>query len=129
MRKYLLDNNICIFYIKGLYQLDNKIEEVGAENCFISEITVAELKYGVENSKTVEPMRLSIDAFIPKFAILPIYNALNLYAKEKAKLRKRGEIIDDFDILIGASAVVNELIMVTNNVAHLNRIEKIEIED
>jgi len=49
--KYLLDTNICIYYIKGLYDLDRKFEAVGPENCFISEITVAELKFGVENSK------------------------------------------------------------------------------
>ena len=48
MKKYLLDTNICIFYIKGLYELNKKIELVGEQNCFISEITVAELKFGIE---------------------------------------------------------------------------------
>jgi tRNA(fMet)-specific endonuclease VapC len=47
VKQYLLDTNICIYYIKGLYELDRKIETAGQRNCFISEITVAELKYGV----------------------------------------------------------------------------------
>lgn len=72
MKKYLLDTNICIFFIKGQYELNKKIEEVGEQNCFISEITVAELKYGIENSKTIEAMRIVVEAFIPKFAIIPI---------------------------------------------------------
>lgn len=92
-------------------------------------MTVAELKYGLENSKTVEAMRIIVEAFISKFPIIPIYNSLDIYAKEKAKLRKTGQLIDDFDILIGASAVAHNMIMVTNNVAHLNRIENIIIED
>jgi tRNA(fMet)-specific endonuclease VapC len=75
LNKYLLDTNICIFFIKGLYSLNKKIAEAGDYNCFISEITVAELKYVVENSKTIEAMRLVIEAFIPKFAIVPIYNS------------------------------------------------------
>lgn len=58
---------------------------MGEQNCFISEMTVAELKYGVENSKTVEEMRKIVEAFIPKFAVIPIYNSLNVYAKEKSK--------------------------------------------
>lgn len=105
MKKYLLDTNICIFYIKGQYELNRKIAEVGEQNCFISEMTVAELKYGVENSKTVEAMRIIVEAFISKFAIIPIYNSLDIYAKEKVKLRNQGLLIDDFDILIGSTSM------------------------
>lgn len=129
MKKYLLDTNICIYFIKGQYQLDKKIAEVGQQNCFISEMTVAELKYGVENSKTIEDMRVIVEALLPKFSVIPIYNSLDIYAKEKARLRKQGLMIDDFDILIGATAVTFEMVMVTNNVAHLSRLENIVIED
>ena len=87
------------------------------------------MKYGVENSKTIEAMRIIVESFIQKFAIIPIYNSLNIYAKEKAKLRKQGQLIDDFDILIGSTAVANDMIMVTNNVAHLSRLDNITIED
>jgi tRNA(fMet)-specific endonuclease VapC len=129
LKKYLLDTNICIFYIKGQYELDKRIVEAGEQNCFISEMTVAELKYGIENSKTVEAMRTIVEAFISRFAIIPIYNALDIYAKEKAKLRKQGLLIDDFDILIGATSIANNLTMVTNNVVHLNRLDNIVIQD
>jgi tRNA(fMet)-specific endonuclease VapC len=129
LKKYLLDTNICIYFIKGQYDLDKKILAIGEENCFISEITVAELKYGIENSKTVEAMRNIVEAFIPKFPIIPIYSSLDIYAKEKAKLRKQGLLVDDFDILIGATAVANNMVMVTNNVVHLNRLDNIIIED
>jgi tRNA(fMet)-specific endonuclease VapC len=129
LKKYLLDTNICVFFIKGQYELDKKIAEVGEQNCFISEMTVAELKYGVENSKTIEAMRIIVEAFIPKFSIIPIYNSLDIYAKEKTKLRKQGLLIDDFDILIGATAIANDMIMVTNNVSHLVRLDNIIIED
>ena len=83
MKKYLLDTNICIYFIKGQFELNKKIAEVGEQNCFISEMTVAELKYGIENSKTVEVMRKVVEAFIPKFFVIPIYNSLDIYAKEK----------------------------------------------
>ncbi len=129
MKKYLLDTNICIFYIKGQYNLKEKVIKVGKQNCFISEMTVAELKYGIENSKTIEAMRIIVEAFISKFAIIPIYNSLDIYAKEKAKLRKQGLLIDDFDILIGATSITNDMIMVTNNFDHLIRLDNINIED
>ena len=114
---------------KGQFELNKKISEVGEQNCFISEVTVAELKYGIENSKTVEEMRRIVEAFIPKFLTIPIYNSLNIYAKEKAKLRRQGLLIDDFDILIGSTAIAANMIMVTHNVAHLSRLTNIVIED
>jgi Predicted nucleic acid-binding protein, contains PIN domain len=126
---YLLDTNICIYFLKGMYNLDRKIAKIGEDHCFISEITVAELKYGIENSKTPEKLRPLVEAFIPKFAILPIFSSLDIYSKEKAKLRKKGLMVDDFDILIGATAIANDMVMVTNNVAHLSRLTKIRIED
>ena len=45
---YLLDTNICIYYLKGQYNIDQKIQSAGEKNCFISELTVEELKFGVE---------------------------------------------------------------------------------
>lgn len=129
MKKYLLDTNICIYFLKGRYSINKKIEQVGVQNCFISEMTVAELKYGVENSKSKESLRKIVEAFVPKFTIIPVFNSLDIYAKEKARLRKSGFMIDDFDLLIGATAINHNMIMVTNNVAHLSRLENIIIED
>jgi tRNA(fMet)-specific endonuclease VapC len=129
LKKYLLYTNICIFFIKGLYELDEKIAEVGEKNCFISEVTVAELKYGIENSPNKEKMRPIVEAFIPKFAIIPIFDSLDIYATEKAKLRKQGLLIDDFDILIGSTAISHNFVMVISNVSHLDRLEDIIIED
>lgn len=129
MKQYLLDTNICIYYIKGLYELDRKMEAVGQEHCFISEITVAELKYGVANSKTPHIMRPVVDAFISMFAVIPIFDALDIYASEKARLRKAGFILDDFDMLIGATAVAHKMIIVSNNTKHLTRLGNIALQD
>lgn len=129
MTKYLLDTNICIFFLKGLFKLDAKIQEVGLENCFISEITVAELKFGAEKSQKVEQNRLVVSTFISQMNILPIFNALDFYAQEKNRLQKQGTPIDEFDLLIGATALANDLVLVTNNTRHFMRLTDIQIED
>jgi predicted nucleic acid-binding protein len=46
----LLDTSTCVFFLRGKHHLDEIIKEKGLENCFISEISVLELKYGAENS-------------------------------------------------------------------------------
>ncbi len=129
MKKFLLDTNICIYFLKGLFELHNKIEQAGIENCFISEITVAELKFGAENSSNPTKNRETIDKFLSKFTILPIITSLDIYAKEKTRLRKKGKPLDDFDLLIGATAVSNNLTLVTKNISDFDRLDSIKIED
>lgn len=74
-------------------------------------------------------MRRIVNLFIQKFAIIPLFNSIDIYAIEKARLRTSGMIIDDFDLLIGATAICDDFILVTNNVNHLDRLNNIVIED
>ena len=129
MIQYLLDTNICIYYIKGLYNLDSKFREVGPEFCFISEITLAELKFGVANSNAVKRNQLALDNFLSGIQLLPILPALDIYAKEKTRLRSEGKIIDDFDLLIASTAVAFDLTLVTNNTRHFINIEDLKVVD
>lgn len=124
-----MDTNICIYYLNGKFELDNKLEEVGIENCYISEITVAEMKYGAEKSQKVAENLKTISLFQSRVQVVPIFGAIDFYAKEKARLQKQGTTIDEFDLLIGATAVSNGLVMVTNNTSHFHRINGIELED
>jgi tRNA(fMet)-specific endonuclease VapC len=130
MAKYLLDTNVCIFYLRGKYDVDKRIKEAGGlTNCVISEITLAELKYGAELSDRAEENMRLVDEFSQKVTILPIFNSLTIFAKEKARLKRNGNLIDDFDLLIGCSALINQLILVTENEKHFTRIENISIEN
>lgn len=129
MKQYLLDTNICIYFLNDRFGIKEKIAEVGIEHCFISEITLAELKFGAENSSSKANNRQRIEQFATKLGIIPISEILDIYAKEKARLRKNGTPVEDFDLLIGATAVHHNLIMVSRNVKHLSRIEGIQLEN
>lgn len=129
MKKYLIDTNTCIYYINGKFNLRKKFEKADPDNCFISEISLAELKFGVENSEKKEKNQKALDNFLLGVKIVPIFHSLDLYAKEKARLRKAGTIIDDFDLLIGVTAVTHNLTMVTNNTDHFKRIKGISLEN
>jgi tRNA(fMet)-specific endonuclease VapC len=50
MKKYLLDTNICIHFLKNEYEIPEKIKNVGFENCYLSELSLAELLFGIEYS-------------------------------------------------------------------------------
>ena len=106
-----------------------RIEGVGFENIFISEITVAELKYGAEKSEHIEKNRFLVNRLIKTFKLLPIYPALDIYAREKARLKKSGNLVDDLDLFIGATAIEANMTLVTNNEKHFDRLQNISIEN
>ena len=129
MKRYLLDTNICIFFIRGMYDIDKFILERGEENCFISDITVAELLYGAKKSNNPNKSLQITSEFINSFSVVHIYDSLETYADNRVLLEKQGQKLDDFDLLIGSTAVKNNMIMVTDNVKHLARIPDIIIEN
>ena len=49
---YLLDTNICAFYLRGKFDVDQRIDKVGWENCYIAEITMLELKITTKINNT-----------------------------------------------------------------------------
>jgi tRNA(fMet)-specific endonuclease VapC len=127
--KYLLDTNICIHYFRGKFGVIDKFRSIGISNCAISEITLAELVFGAENSENPEKNHTIITKFINQLTILPIFDAIHTYGKEKVRLRRIGKMISDFDLLIGCTAVEKELLMVTENVNEFERISNIKVEN
>ena len=128
--QYLLDTNICVFFLRGKLNLNELIRQKGRENCFISEITVIELRYGAENSENATKSHKSVDSFISGLSIIPIFGSVKRYAKEKVRLRKMGKPMhDEFDLLIGVTAIENKLTLVTDNVKDFERLDGVKIEN
>lgn len=73
------------------------MNEIGISNCYVSEITLAELKYGIENSveNKKEKNRSALEKFSKKFTTVPLTTCLDIFAREKARLKKEGKTIGD----------------------------------
>jgi tRNA(fMet)-specific endonuclease VapC len=127
---YLLDTSICVFFLRGKLNLDKMVKEVGLEKCYISEITVAELRFGAENSDNPVKSNKAVDIFLKGLTIIPIFGSIKRYAIEKVRLRKIGKPMhDEFDLLIGVTAIENQLILVTDNVKDFKLLNGIQIEN
>ena len=130
MKKYLLDTNICVFFLRGQRGLHLHIQEKGWENCFISEVTVLELRYGAENSPEREKSHNAVTDFVDGISVIKISGTANRYAQEKVRLRRAGTPVhDEFDLLIGVTAVEHNLILITDNGKDFKRIRNLEIEN
>ncbi len=128
--QYLLDTNICVFFLRGRLELDKIIREKGGENCFISELTVFELKYGAENSDNPKKSHKAVNKFVSGLSVIPIYGIVDKYAEMKVKFRKNGvPMHDEFDLIIGVTALANNLTLVTDNTKDFKNFENLKIEN
>jgi tRNA(fMet)-specific endonuclease VapC len=96
----------------------------------ISIITLAELKFGAYNSARVEYNLKRVDFIARNMPVLALSEVVaRRYAEIKASLRRSGTPLADFDIMIGATAIENDLTLVTNNEKHFARIENLRVEN
>lgn len=91
-------------------------------------ITVAELFYGAAKSARPEHFD-DIDNILQSFDLKPLLPSLRLYGENKSLLEDQGQMIGEFDLLIGSCAVYHNLIMVTSNLRHFDHIPHILLED
>ena len=70
-----------------------------------------------------------VEDFADKITIIPILTSIRIYGKEKARLKTKGKIISDLDLFIGATSIVNDMILVTRNTREFERLDGIQLEN
>ena len=83
----------------------------------------------IEVSSKIPDARAEVRKRHLQISGFPVDNVeiVDVYAQLKTDLEKAGERLDEFDLLIGASAKVNRFTLVTGNVKHFARIPGIKI--
>lgn len=117
---YLLDTDIIIYWLKGMYpQINRRINELGSEYIAMSTITVAELYFGAYNSSKKEKNIFLVDELISAIRVLSLdVEGGRFFGRTKANLKRAGIILSDSDLLIASIAVSNDLVLVSNNQRH-----------
>ncbi|MBC8235207.1 type II toxin-antitoxin system VapC family toxin [bacterium] len=131
MKEATFDTNIITAYFK---EHPKVIQKIGAYQKQFGRIKLNILSYyellrGYKDLASTKKLQ-SFREFASKCEILDI----DLTVMEKAsdiyvQLKKTGRLIEDADILIAAIAMVNNLMLVTDNIRHFNRIDGLQIEN
>ncbi len=124
---YLLDTDIIIYSLKNHEQVVNNFRRFENAAKSLSVVTYGELVYGARKSQNVEKNLAKVYRIAELFPIIPVSPAImDIFGTLKANLEKSGQSIDDMDLLIAATAITNNLILVTNNTRHFSKIKDLE---
>lgn len=130
MLAYMLDTNICIYLMRNHPSaLRERFDQLTGQLC-ISTITLGELHYGAEKSARRSENLDAIEAFVARLDVLPFsLKAAAHFGMLRADLTRRGTPVGPFDMLIGAHARSEGLVLVTNNTREFARMPGLQVEN
>ena len=131
MKRCTLDTNIITAFLKNdlrvVERVSNYLELFG--KLTINIISYYEILRGLKDLGNQEKLR-SFEDFIQENELVLIRKeTVEKAAEIYAYLKKDGNLIEDADILMAAIAIVEDLILITNNTSHFNRVKGLRLDN
>lgn len=127
---YLIDTDIIIFALRGDKTVLAKFEENKNIPISISMITYAELVFGAKRSQNERTNMLKVNRIREIYPVEELnIGIMELFADIKANMYSKAIRIEDMDLFIAATAIYNDLTLVTNNTKHFKNIPLLKLEN
>ena len=127
---YLLDSNICIDFMRGELPYAYDMMRNSSPKLFkIPAIVEGELRLGIEKRQAAgkSPVaRRRIHAAVRSGAVRRV--CAHTYARIRGELEMTGKKIGPNDLIIAATALANNAVLVTNNVDEFKRVPGLSLE-
>ncbi len=127
--RYLVDTDWIIDGLRGRPEALAVLEERRDEGLGVSIITLGEVYEGAYNNPQPDVHVATFHEFLALFTVLPLTDeTMQHFARLRALLRQRGNLIPDLDLLIAATAIEHELVLLTRNRRHFERIPDLQLQ-
>lgn len=126
----LLDTSVCVPLInRDEPALGRKLLANEPGSVVLCSVVRAELEFGARNSAHVASNLDRVTRFCAQFESFSFDDdAAVHYGQVRAQLRREGALIGANDLLIAATALANELVLVTRNVREFRRVPGLSVE-
>ncbi|GAC1524132.1 MAG: hypothetical protein NVS2B16_32550 [Chloroflexota bacterium] len=120
---YLVDTDYVADYLGGMSWARALLQAHDAEGLSISLMTLGEIYEGIEYGRDPQRAEQVFQTFLTGVTVLPFNRVImRRFAHIRGELRRQGQLIGDPDILIAATALHHDLILLTRNRRHFDRI-------
>jgi tRNA(fMet)-specific endonuclease VapC len=128
--KYVLDTNTLIHFFKGKGNVASRLFSKPPAEIFIPSVVQLELLVGISKSLAPQKRIAEFEEFLSLISVLPFgKEEAEKGAEIRVKLETQGNSIGPYDLLIAATAITNQGILVTHNTREFNRVEGLQIQD
>jgi tRNA(fMet)-specific endonuclease VapC len=121
--KYLVDSDVLAVYLKGRQEAVDLLQQLFPDGLAISAISFGEIAEGIYYGRDPKQHAAAFQQLVRGLRVLPVNRQVAArFAQLRGELRKQGQLIPDADLLIAATALRHNLILVTRNRKHFERI-------
>ncbi len=125
---YLLDTGWIVRHLRGVQAYTETLLKIGAPQLALSILSLAELYEGVYRARDPDRAEWAVVTFVSDKTVLPIAESIaRLFGQERARLRQQNLLIGDMDLLIAATCLVHDLVLLTTNPRHFERVEGLKM--
>lgn len=131
MRQAIIDTDTLSYFFRNNEMVVGKIEGYLQEFGFInmSVVTYYEVLNGLY-FRDAKNQLSKFEKFVELTNILPLTEEIaQKSAKIYAELRKTGETIGHNDVMIAGTTIINDMILITNNTKHFERIPNLYLDN
>ncbi|MEZ4223255.1 MAG: PIN domain-containing protein [Polyangiaceae bacterium] len=131
--RYVFDTNALSAVMQGQTSVLARLRHVARNEACVPQPVLAEISYGIARlpaSKRKDWLRGRFEFVKREFPRVEWTDDVSdAFGEIKARLEKKGQRLEDFDIAIAAHALALDGTLVTANVAHMLRVPHLRIED
>ncbi len=125
---YLVDTDVVANALKGRAEEVTLLTNLSPQGLAISLITYGEIYDGIYYGRDPQANELIFQQFLRWVDVLPLNRTLmRQFARIRGYLRRSGQSIPDPDLLIAATAIHHNLMVVTHNTRHFSRIPNLTL--
>jgi tRNA(fMet)-specific endonuclease VapC len=127
---YLLDTDTIVFSLRGHPVVLENLRQHLNDTIKVSVISCMELYYGAYKSNAIASNVAKVKTLEDELDVIPVGSeSAEIFGMLKSKMETTGNRLDDFDLAIAACALTHNLILVTHNIKHFQRIEGLKVID
>lgn len=124
---YLIDSDVLIHFLKGEPDAVKTIKKLQKQPLYVSIISVGEIWEGLLETKNKKKLA-SFNELLKTLTVVNIdLTVIKKFASVRKLLRKKGMLINNFDLLIASTCLAHDLSLVTKNTSHFTRIPDLKI--
>jgi tRNA(fMet)-specific endonuclease VapC len=125
---YLSDSDTLIDALNGRASALDVLDRHSGDYIAVSTISLGEIFDGAIGSHNPERYLEAAQSFLEPFFLLPPDAVvMEQFARLRVYLRREGNLIPDFDLIIAATALVHGLTLITRNRRHYERIRGLHL--
>jgi len=125
----LLDTNVLVGILRGNAKVSKRFSRHLGEMA-VPAMVLGELIFGAEKSKNPEKNRKLVSTLMGALPVMHTNDAImEKFGEQKALLSRRGETVEDADVLIAATALAYDATLVTGNIRHFSRFAELKLDD